>query len=39
MGGQNIEIIDTFKYLGITLENTGGRRNQKASIKAKGNQA
>jgi hypothetical protein len=39
MGGQNIEIIDKFNYLGITLENTGGWRNQKASIKAKGNQA
>jgi hypothetical protein len=39
MGGQNIEIIDKFKYLGITLENTGGWRNQKASIKTKGNQA
>jgi hypothetical protein len=38
MGGQNIEIIDRFKYLGITLENTGEWRNQKASIKAKGNQ-
>jgi hypothetical protein len=39
MGGQNIQIIDKFKYLGITLENTGGWRNQKASIKAKGNEA
>jgi hypothetical protein len=39
MGGQNIEIIDKFKCLGITLENTGGWRNQKASIKAKGNEA
>jgi hypothetical protein len=28
MGGQNIKIIDKFKYLGITLENTGGWRNQ-----------
>jgi hypothetical protein len=35
MGGQNIEIIDKFKYLGITLENIGGWRNQKASIKQK----
>jgi hypothetical protein len=24
MGGQNIETIDKFKYLRITLENTGG---------------
>jgi hypothetical protein len=39
MGGQNIEIVDKFKYLGITSENTGGWRNQKASIKAKDNQA
>jgi hypothetical protein len=39
MCGQNIEIIVKFKYLGITLENTVGWRNQKASIKAKGNQA
>jgi hypothetical protein len=39
MGGQNIEIIDKFKYFGITLENTGGWRNQKASIKAEGNQS
>jgi hypothetical protein len=39
MGGQNTEIIDKFKYLGITLENAGGWRNQKASIKAKGNQS
>jgi hypothetical protein len=39
MGGQNIEIIDEFIYLGITLDNTGGWRHQKASIKAKGNQA
>jgi hypothetical protein len=38
MGGQNIEIIDKFKYLGITSEDTGGWKNQKASIKAKGNQ-
>jgi hypothetical protein len=46
MGGQNIELmykfkylgielIDKFKYLGRTLENTGGWRNQKASIKPK----
>jgi hypothetical protein len=27
MGGQNIEKIDKFKYLGITLENTEGWRN------------
>jgi hypothetical protein len=39
MSDHNIEIIDKFKYLRITLENTGGWRNQKASIKAKGNQA
>jgi hypothetical protein len=39
MGNQNIETIDKFKYLGITLKNTGGWTNQKASIKAKGNQA
>jgi hypothetical protein len=38
MGGQNIKIIDKFKYLGI-LENTGGWRNQEAFIKTKGNQA
>jgi hypothetical protein len=38
MGGQNIQIIDKFKYLGITLENTGRWKKQKASIKAKGNQ-
>jgi hypothetical protein len=39
IAGQNIEIIDKFKYLGITVENTGGWMNQKASIKAEGNQA
>jgi hypothetical protein len=39
MGGQNIEIINGFKYLGITLESTGGLKNQKVSIKTKGNQA
>jgi hypothetical protein len=39
MVGQNREIIDKFKYLGITSENTGEWRNQKAYIKAKGNQA
>jgi hypothetical protein len=27
MGGQNIEKIDKFKYLGTTLVNTGGIRN------------
>jgi hypothetical protein len=35
----HLQIIGTFKYLGITSENTGGWRNQKASIKEKGNQA
>jgi hypothetical protein len=39
VGGQYVEIIDKFKYLGITLENTGGWRNQITSIKVKGNQA
>jgi hypothetical protein len=39
MGGQNIEIVNKIKCLGITLENTGEWRNQKASIKAKGNNA
>jgi hypothetical protein len=37
--GKNIETVDKFKYLGITSENTGGWRNQKASVKVKGNQA
>jgi hypothetical protein len=39
MGCQNIEKIYKFKYIGITLENTGRWRNQKAPIKAKDNQA
>jgi hypothetical protein len=39
MYGQNIEIIDKFKHLGITLGNTGGWKNQKTSIKAKGNKS
>jgi hypothetical protein len=39
MGGQNMEIIHKFKYLGITSENTGGWRNQKPFIQAKGKQA
>jgi hypothetical protein len=38
MDGQNIEIIDKFKDLGITLKNIGGWRNQKVPIKAKVNQ-
>jgi hypothetical protein len=34
MGGQNIEIIDKSKYLGITFENTGGIRKHPLKQKA-----
>jgi hypothetical protein len=34
-----VEVTEKFKYLGVTLENTGGWKNQKESTKAKGSQA
>jgi hypothetical protein len=34
MGGQNIEIMDKFEHLGITLENTGGIRKYPLKQKA-----
>jgi hypothetical protein len=39
MRGKNTEVIGKLKYFGISLEDTGGWRNQKASIKTNGIQA
>jgi hypothetical protein len=38
INGQNLEVVDNFNYLGVTLENTGSWNKQKMLAKSKGYQ-
>jgi hypothetical protein len=39
VNGQNIEVVDKFNYLGVTLDSTGSWNKQKTLAKMKGHQA
>jgi hypothetical protein len=39
VNGQNIEVVDEFNYLGVTLDSTGSWNKQKTLAKIKGYQA
>jgi hypothetical protein len=39
VNGQNIEVVDKFNYLGVTLDSTGSWNKQKTLAKMKGYQA
>ena len=38
INGQNLEVVDNFNYLGVTLENTGVWNKQETLAKSKGYQ-
>ena len=38
INGQNLEVVDNFNYLGVTLENIGDWNKQKTLAKSKGYQ-
>ena len=35
INGQNLEVVDNFTYLGVTLESAGGWNKQKTWVKVK----